>query len=215
MIELDANGKIPVATQFRVYIVAGFTDNHPFKGFNIWSNESPVTQKQIEKYETFQGWATDTLTIGEGFENNEVPVRESQFRVGLIKSSYRLGTPVVTLHVGDSNFNPEERPGFLRWLTPTFDIELPEPVEDLLVRFTCKVAASEVESLFITTQAELDKVVGRTVSIVAPGMLHGEPVKLEKKHFKRLSSDQDYLETTRKFARKDGSVSGINPLKLK
>lgn len=214
MIELDANGKIPVATQFRVYIVAGFTDNRPFKGFNIWSNESPVTQKQIEKYETFQGWATDTLDIGEGVENKQVPVGKEQFRVGLTKSSYRLGTPVVTLHTGDSNFNPEERPEFLRWLTLTFDIALPEPVRDILVRFQYKTAQGELESLFITTQAELDKAFGSTVTIAVPGQSQGQAVTLGKKDFKQLSSDQDYLEITRKFARKDGTICGINPLKL-
>jgi DNA polymerase I-like protein with 3'-5' exonuclease and polymerase domains len=47
-----------------------------------------------------------------------------------------------------------------------------------------------------------------------PGQSQGQAVTLEKKYFKQLSSDQEYLETTRKFARKDGTICGLNPLKL-
>lgn len=213
MIELDANGQISLLQHCRVYIVAGYTDGRPFKGFNIWTDTGPMTQRDIEAYNTFQGWATDTLDATQLVSSATPPTKANEFRVALMEPSFPGGSPYPQIHTGDARYDsPGKSNGFLGWLTPTLSVHLPDPIPRLFVRYRCDTPHGRIESLFITTRAALTAGFGRRVNFGRPfGMSEDLIVTLEPRHFLQLSDEQSLVEELAQSA-DDGTLCGWNPL---
>lgn len=213
MIELDADGNIPQLKHCRVYIVAGFTDGLPFKGFNIWTDTGPMKQSDIENYDTFQGWATETLDATKPVSNTTLPTQANEFRVALMEPSYRDGSPYPRIHTGDSHYDsPDKDGGFIYWLTPTLSVHLPEPVPRVFMRYRCDTPHGRIESLFVTTRAALAAAFGRRANFGRPfGMAQDLEVTLEPRNFLQLSDNQTLVEQMADSA-EDGTLCGWNPL---
>lgn len=215
MIELDENGRIPPVTQARVYVVAGFTDGRPFSGFNHWSNGGSMTQADIEAYDTFQGWACDTLSTDVLVDNQEPPSSPAHFRVALFDDPHVPGRRYTGLDVGPWRANRDlaRQPGFLGWISPTFKATLVQPKPRLLMRHRVAVNGVVVESLFTATRDQVNAAIGRTVLL---GSFPGTPgcfsVALAPGQFCQLSDDQRVVGAMQRFANEDGTICGVNPL---
>ncbi len=213
MIELDANGQVPMLKHCRVYIVAGFTDGRPFKGFNIWTDTGPLKQSDIEAYDTFQGWATDTLDTSQLVPSTTTPKQAHEFRVALMKPSFPEGSPYPRIHAGDCRYDsPEASDGFIGWVTPTLTALLPDPVPRVLVRYRCDTPQGRIEAMFVTTRAELVSAFGRRANFGRPfGMTQDLEVTLAPKDFLQLSDNQALVEQMSDLA-DDTTLCGWNPL---
>lgn len=212
MIELDANGQIPKLTKCRIYIVAGFSGNQPFSGLNIWGNDGPYDQSFIESYDTFRGWATETLSIDQLVENTRPPRKPGEFRVALVKGYRTQDAVSAELDPCGGGYIREDSEDFLGWLTPTLTVDLPQPVRKSLVRFRWQAPEGLVEGLFTTTQEAWRAALGRRANFGKVfGLQHDLEVVLEPQHFLGLTDNQEHIASIVKPGR-PSTVCGFNPL---
>lgn len=213
MIELEENGQITQLKHCRVYMVAGFTDGNPFKGFNIWTDTGPRKQSDIEAYDTFQGWATETLDVGRLLAEADVPRKASEFRVALVQSQRPGASAYPALQTGEHSRSVADIEGFLGWLTPLMSVTLPEPVPRLLMRFRYDAPEGRIESMFITTREARAAAFGKRANFGRLfGLAQDLEVTLEPQHFLQLSDDQALLEEMTRFGDDDDTLCGLNPL---
>lgn len=214
MIERNEKGEAFKLTRIRVYAVSGFSNNVPFSGFNVWTDDGSVTQAQIEAYASFQGWATPELSIDlEDRSESRVP-QKGEFRVGLSASRNFYGDyyPVLYQESGYSNLDPSHDSQFLRWLTPMLQFDVPAPVPVELVRFRAEASGGLVEGMLIATRKQLTAAFGKTANFGRPfGLTNDLLVHLEPQHFLVLSSNQEQV-TRLNLCSDKGTLSGFNPL---
>ena len=213
MIELDANGQIPQTTRIRVYAVAGFSENRPFHGFNVWTDAGPRKPEDIERYDTFQGWASEELDVATRDASPGLPTKPGEFRVGLMAES-RPGCgpyPVVHQH-GPHYSSPETEEDFLGWLTPVQYFPLKAPQPKILVRFRAQLPEGLVDGLLVTHRPDLQAAFGKTANFGRIfGLDHDLTVMLKPEYFLQMSDNQVHIETVARCA-DQGTVCGFNPL---
>lgn len=213
MIELDANGNIPQTTRLRVYAVAGFSDNCPFQGFNVWTDAGPCNPGDIERYDTFQGWASPELSVTDRDTSDGSPMRLGDFRVGLMAESRQGCGPYPVVHqYGNHAPSPEKDEDFLGWLTPVLHFAITAPVPKILVRFRAPVPEGSVEGLLVTSRPALQAAFGKTANFGRVfGLAHDLVVPVKPEYFLQLTDNQVHIETLFRCA-DQGTVTGFNPL---
>ncbi len=213
MIELDENGNIPKMTRVRVYGVSGYSNNRPFQGFNLWCDNSTLSQADIERYSTFKGWACDEVLLTARDDSPALPMVRDEFRLALMAESFIGGGPTVVMnHSGSPGDFPHRSPGFLGWLTPVLRFEVPTPVPNVLVRFRATTPVGQVEGMFISTHKALTAAFNRTANFGRVfGLTEDLVVPLAPQHFLCLTDNQDQVSRLEHSA-EQGTLSGFNPL---
>lgn len=214
MIELDEKGQIPKATSVRVYGVAGYSGNRTFQGLNIWTNDSPRSQADIEAYPSFKGWASPRLFFDQLNKVPGYPANPGEFRVGLLAETYPGRGPEVAVqqYSGGYTENLDTEPRFLGWISPILTFHVPAPVPQVMVRYKAPYRSGTLEGIFFCRQQELREAFGRKANFGRPfGLDHDIEVVLEPAHFLCLAVGQSEIEQFQASSSRT-TLSGFNPL---
>ncbi len=213
MIELDKDGNIPQLKQCRVYIVSGFKENRPFKGFNIWTDTSPRTLKDIEGYDTFHGWATEILDASAFVVSTTMPARPHEFRVGVLGHDSAERSPYPFIETGETRDSLEQSLNFRGWLTQVVSVTLPEPVPKVLMRFRKETEHGRIDGMYVTTRSAHSASLSRQANFGRQLGLQSDLVlTLESSNFLQMSDNQTEIEALRRNADAAGTLCGLNPL---